>query len=80
MEIKEYLTLFERGSCKIKVEFKNHQGCIAERSMEPHEIMKLIRPDKDGFEECLRFDEWPFRIEKYEIFPQENILIIHAIQ
>lgn len=80
MVIKEYLTLFERGDCKVKVQFQNHQGRIEQTSMKPREILKLIRPSEDGFEEYLRFDEWIFRIEKYEIFPRENILMIHAIQ
>lgn len=80
MVIKEYLTLFERGSCKVKVQFQNHQGRIEETSMKPREILKLIRPSEDRFEEYLRIDEWIFRIEKYEILPRENILMIHAIQ
>ncbi|WP_218243302.1 hypothetical protein [Comamonas fluminis] len=80
MKIKEYLSLFDGGICKVKVKFKNNAGQVAEMAMAPEELIKIVKPNGEGFEDEMNFDEWKFKVEKYEIFPRKNLLIIHAYQ
>lgn len=79
MDTPEYLLLFSNsGDITVKVVFKDYKGQVAEQSMSPDEVNKLTT--KDGFLKSMTFDEWPFKILKYEINPICNELTIHACQ
>jgi hypothetical protein len=47
--------------------------------MTPSEISCLITEDGESFVKNLTIDEWPVEVQKYEINPSKNTLIIHAI-
>lgn len=75
----EYHLLFSKtGPITIKVKFKDFDGVVSNRAMEPTEIIKLVSLDLQGFKRNMTFDQWPFEVYKYEIDPIKNIITIHA--
>lgn len=79
MQFNEYFLLFSNsGKTKIQVKFKDFDGTVATRAMEPSEIVQLISPENGEFLTMMTFDEWPFEIYKYEIDPIKNTLTIRA--
>ena len=79
MTVKEYLDLFSNnGAVKVQVKFKDHDGSVATRTMNPIEINKLISSSGNKFIAQMTFDDWLFQVYKYEIDPIKNIITIRA--
>lgn len=79
MSQSEYLSLFSnRGPIKVQVKFKDFDGYVANRAMQPDEIRRILSPETGEFLRLMTFDEWPFEVYKYEIEPIKNKLTIHA--
>lgn len=79
MAFKEYLDLFSnQGNLQVRVKFKNHPGTIADQTMSPIELGKLLCPDSNSIIQKMTFDEHPFEIIKYEINPKKSLMTIHA--
>jgi len=66
----------ERGKIRAKVHFLNHSGKVSEIKIQPHDLCKIT--NDDIFYGTMRIDERKCRIEKYEIFPHKNLLVIHV--
>jgi len=80
MQLNEYLLLFSNtGTTRVRVKFKGLKSSyIANQTMKPEEIVKLLSPHADGFISELTFDEHPFQVYKYEIDAIKNILTIYT--
>ena len=76
--VPEYLTMFDGGDIQVRVEFSNFSGRIAERSMRSDEVIRFACLSGEQFLEKMRFDDWAFNIEKYEIRVKEKLVVIHA--
>ncbi len=80
MKLREYLSLFSnQGNIEVRVNLKGSNGIVSTRKMTPSEISCLITEDGESFVKNLTIDEWPVEVQKYEINPSKNTLIIHAI-
>lgn len=80
MKLREYLSLFSnQGNIEVRVNLKGSNGIVNTRKMTPSEISCLITEDGESFVKNLTIDEWPVEVQKYEINPSKNTLIIHAI-
>ncbi len=78
MASNEYLEMFDGGDIRVKVVFKNLNIGIKQVSMRPDEIIKLTFPGFPTFLDAMRFDDHPYEIERYELFPRERLMVIHA--
>ena len=74
----EYLMMFDGGEIRVQVKFKKAGIGIKQISMRPDEIFKLALPGYPTFLDEMRFDDHPYEIEKYELFPREKLMVIHA--
>ena len=78
MASNEYLDMFDGGDIRIRIEFKNLNIGIKQISMRPDEIIKLTFHGFPTFLDEMQFDGHPYEIEKYDLFPRERLMVIHA--
>lgn len=75
----EYLLLFSnQGPITVQVKIKNFDGKVANQSMQPNEIRRILSPETGEFIRLMSFDELPLEIYKYELDPIKNLLTIRA--
>lgn len=79
MTLPEYLVLFSNEGCiDVSVKFDDSDAMIPPKKMKPQELEALVATEGVGFHQRMTFDEHPFAIQKYEIDPIKNKLIIFA--
>lgn len=80
MENPEYLLLFPNdGPYRVTVRIQGvDRNAVADRQMTAHEVTNLIARGDDSFFSCMKFDERPCEVYKYEIDPIKKILTIRA--
>ena len=79
MKHAEYFLIFDgSGPVRVIVKCNGKRLPVAERSMHPTEIAKLIKNDRKGFMQHMDFDEHPFEVLRYVIDPHKNLLTIEV--
>ena len=77
MDVPEYYELFQSdGGVCVEVKFKDHEGSVADLSMNADEIVKLIDSSTRQFYTEIKFDDWLFEVYRYSIDPIKKKLNI----